>query len=155
MKKTMNSKLKTKFATALGKTPPDLETAFEFAKKAFARAYAPYSKFHVGAAIKVKGIELPFSGCNVENASYGATLCAERVGIVSACANVQKPKFEYLVLLTKNPEGDQPCGLCLQVLSEFCPPDFPIYTGSPTKGLTRKYLLKDFLPYPFAKAALS
>ena len=95
------------------------------ARDAKARAYAPYSKFHVGAALMMEGQS--FIGTNVENASYGGTLCAERTAISSAVATGLR-KLEIIAVSTDAPAGSpiekrSPSGLCRQVMSEFATPD--------------------------------
>jgi cytidine deaminase len=84
-------------------------------------AHAPYSKFQVGAAILTKSGKL-FSGCNVENASYGLTICAERSAAVSAVAAGEK---DWVAIAVATPGGHSPCGACRQVLVEFAP-DMPV-----------------------------
>lgn len=86
------------------------------------RAYAPYSKFLVGAAVQTIGGAI-FVGCNVENASYGLTICAERVAIGTAVAAGQT-RFAGMAIATSG--GHAPCGACRQVMSEFCA-DLPIW----------------------------
>ena len=125
-----------------------LDKAFETAVKARENAYSPYSNFKVGAALALKNSEKIFPGCNVENASYGGTICAERTAIVSAIASGGKVDFDFCVVVTGSEPASPPCALCLQVFSEFCPPDFPIYLATP-KGIEKKMLLKELLPVPF------
>jgi cytidine deaminase len=84
-------------------------------------AHAPYSKFQVGAAILTKSGKV-FSGCNVENASYGLTICAERSAAVSAVAAGEK---DWVAIAVATPGGHSPCGACRQVLVEFAP-DLPV-----------------------------
>jgi cytidine deaminase len=127
-----------------------LDKAFGIALKARENAYAPYSGFKVGAALAVKGSEKIFAGCNVENASYGATICAERTAIVSVVASEGKVDFDFCVVVTDSEPASPPCAMCLQVFSEFCPPDFPIYLATPN-GIEKKMLLKELLPVPFNK----
>jgi cytidine deaminase len=95
------------------------------ARKVARNTYSPYSKFPVGAALMTAGGKV-FTGCNVENASYGLTLCAERVAVTSAVAAGYR-KFKALAVVGGRRKAARPCGACLQVLSEFCGPDFPIY----------------------------
>lgn len=80
------------------------------------QAYAPYSKFQVGAAILTETGRI-ISGCNVENASYGLTICAERSAIFTAVAEGER---NFTDLVVASPGGVMPCGACLQVLAEFC-----------------------------------
>lgn len=117
----------------------------QMAVNAYNTAYAKYSKFRVGAAVMAGG--KAFSGCNIENASYGATVCAERVAIWKAVSE-QGPstKVDMLCLVTK--EGDIPCGMCLQVMSEFMSPEAEIFLCTEHEVKDTKKL-KDFLPYSF------
>ena len=124
-----------------------LETTWRAAVAVRNHAYAPYSGYRVGAAVRVTGVADPVAGCNVENASYGGTLCAERVAITRAIAgHGPRIHLEHLVLVTETPAP--PCGLCLQVLSEFVSGDFPIYTATPN-GVHTRYTLDALLPVRF------
>jgi cytidine deaminase len=110
------------------KTPPADVPArvLRAAKKVMKNAHAPYSKFRVGAAILLTNGKI-FSGCNVENASYGMTNCAERTAIFSAVAELG-PKIEIRAVSVVNDQGVpcSPCGACRQVIYEFGP-DATIY----------------------------
>jgi len=124
---------------------------FVLAEKARERAYVPYSGFSVGAALLTEQGEI-FTGCNIENRSYPAGLCAERVAVFSAIA-AGYDRFRSLVV-TGGMKGEKPedfcipCGMCLQVLSEFCSPDFEICLAKSADDLA-EYRLEDFLPYVF------
>lgn len=100
---------------------PDQAKLVQAALAARQQAYAPYSKFQVGAALRSTTGEV-FIGCNVENVSYGLTICAERAAVTAAVA-AGCQKFDALALALSG--GGTPCGACRQVLAEFCP-DLPI-----------------------------
>jgi cytidine deaminase len=129
----------------------DIQTAYKLAIDARKKAHAPYSDFLVGATFKVKGKDLFYSGCNVENASFGGTVCAERVGIWKWVSERDADDtLEFLVLVTDTPNPvATPCGMCLQVLSEFCPPDFPIHLAN-TQAIEKQVVLKDLFPMTFS-----
>lgn len=129
---------------------PIVENAYKEAVKAQNNAHAPYSNFHVGAAIKIKGKDKVYYGCNVENASYGATVCAERTAIQTSVCAEGKVEFEFLIVVTNTDPAIGPCGLCLQVISEFCKPDLPIYLAN-QNGIQQKVLFGDLLSSPFSK----
>ena len=94
-----------------------LEALVAAAREVRVRAYAPYSKYRVGAAILTRSGKV-FTGCNVENASYGATICAERFAIGKMVAADERDPV-MCVIVTAGPEPGSPCGMCRQVLSEF------------------------------------
>ena len=112
------------------------------------RAYTPYSKFNVGAVvIDTSGNEI--TGCNVENASYGLTLCAERAALCRAVADGTR-RFSALAVVCSGNAPVPPCGACLQVLAEFCPPGLPVVmaaAGRPPK--IARYTLGALLPRAF------
>ena len=125
-----------------------VDEAFQVALKARENAHAPYSKFQVGAAIKIKGDNTIYPGCNVENASFGATVCAERNAILSAVARKGKIVIEFVVVSCNTKPVTVPCALCLQVLSEFTGPETPIYLGD-LESVKKTVLFKELLPMPF------
>jgi cytidine deaminase len=100
------------------------------ARAAMKNAYAPYSKFHVGAAIQLSNGKI-FSGCNVENASYGLSNCAERTAIFSAVAELGT-KIEIRAVAVSNDHGVacSPCGACRQVIYEFGPDATIFFQGT-------------------------
>lgn len=116
----------------------------EVAASARQLAYAPYSKFSVGAAILTTTGEV-FTGCNVENASYGLTSCAERNAVFAAVAAGHR-EFSHLALVL--PEAGSPCGACRQVLNEFAP-NLQIIIADPELKLTRELNLTQLLPEAF------
>jgi homotetrameric cytidine deaminase len=129
-------------------TSPTTEELWTAACKVREHAYAPYSGYQVGAALRVRNSERIFTGCNVENASYGATICAERSAVVQAVADSEgAPEIEELVLVTHAPAV--PCGNCLQVLAEFCSPGSLISTSTPD-DLMPPRPFSEFLPLPFS-----
>lgn len=119
---------------------------WKLAVEARERAYAPYSKFKVGTALKIEGVDVAVPGCNVENASFGATVCAERISFFGARAQHGEFDPEFIVLVTE--PAATPCALCLQVMNEFCEPDFAIYIAD-TEGVKERRLLKELLPFSF------
>ena len=110
-------------------SPQERESLLAAARQALHRAHAPYSNFHVGAAVLTDQGEI-FSGCNVENASYGMTNCAERTAIFSAVAELG-PTIEIEAVAVTNDKGApcSPCGACRQVIFEFGP-DATVYFQS-------------------------
>jgi len=127
---------------------PELEKAYKLALETRERAYAPYSKFKVGSTVKIKGQDKYYSGCNIENASFGATMCAERVAFFSALAENGKTDFDFCLVLTDTDPATPPCALCLQVICEFCPPEFTVYLAN-LEGIQEKLQLSDLLGRPF------
>ncbi|MDR2369611.1 MAG: cytidine deaminase [Mycoplasmataceae bacterium] len=115
-------------------------------KKIIKHAYAPYSHFKVAALLETdQGV---FAGVNVENASFGLSLCAERVAIGSAITRGVK-KFNALYLLSSTARMDiTPCGACRQVIFELCPPHMPIYVYN-NNGKVKRYTTNELLPHGF------
>ena len=110
------------------------------------KAYVPYSKFPVGAALLTKEGEV-FSGCNIENASFGLTNCAERTAIFKAVSE-GKMEFDYLVVTGDTDAPISPCGACRQVLAEFCSPDMPVLLTN-NKGNKQITTVGELLPGAF------
>jgi cytidine deaminase len=125
----------------MAKAAPNL---VKLARTALKNAYAPYSDFKVGAAILLKDGRI-FTGCNVENASYGLTICAERNAIFAAvAASKRKPEIVAVAVLNHRGIACSPCGACRQVIAEFGPNAIVSYLGA--NGIvtrTMKELLVD------------
>ncbi|MGB9792031.1 MAG: cytidine deaminase [Thermacetogeniaceae bacterium] len=119
------------------------ESLLRVAKKASERAYAPYSGFRVGAALLASDGTL-FTGCNIENASYGLTICAERVALGKA---VSEGARSFAALAVWAPVARWPCGACLQCLAEFAP-DLRILRGG-DDGIREAASLAEIFPVPF------
>ena len=121
------------------------------AEKAREQAYAPYSGFRVGAALQTKSGKI-YTGCNIENAAYTPTNCAERTAVFKAVSEGEK---EFSAIAIVGGKGDEPselcapCGVCRQVLAEFCEGNFKILLG--TKENIRTYKLAEILPCSFGK----
>ena len=113
-------------------------------------SYAPYSNFNVAAALLTNEGKV-YTGCNIENASYSATVCAERTAIFKAVSEGDR-SFKAIAIAGgfkgKIEKECVPCGVCLQVMSEFCSPDFKIILIN-SENSYKEYMLKDFLPISF------
>ena len=131
----------------------DLELLMK-AIEARAFAYAPYSNHKVGAALVGKSGRI-YLGCNVENAAYSPTNCAERTAVFKA---VSEGELEFSAIAIVGGVGESlsevcaPCGVCRQVLAEFCEPDMKVVMGTPDKLVVST--LRELLPYSFGKANL-
>lgn len=112
------------------------------------RSYAPYSNFRVSAIVKARDNKQLFHGCNVENASFGATICAERNAITSMVTVCGHAVMEWVLIMSDVSDPVPPCGMCLQVLAEFGDDELPIYLAN-RSGIVRTMRLKDVLPYAF------
>jgi cytidine deaminase len=120
------------------------------ARAARARAYAPYSRFRVGAAVRAGGRVFP--GANVENASYGATICAERAAIAAA-VNAGARRLDAVAVASGTAPPAPPCGICLQTLAEFGGPNLPV-TLAGARGAVVETTLGELLPRGFSKKYL-
>ena len=122
------------------------------AKQAAAQAYAPYSKFPVGVAILADSGKI-YTGCNVENASYGGTVCAERNAIGAAVVAGER-KFSALLVYTPQVMLTPPCGICRQVIAEFFTPDAPIASCNHLQQ-QQDWTLGELLPAAFTPTYLA
>jgi|GEM_PF-14950 len=131
----------------------DLAISEAYAKRK--NAYAPYSNYKVGAALLSAGTSRVYSGCNVENSSYGAAICAERNAILNAIANEGSLGVELLVVVSEDSPPAPPCALCLQVLAEFTRPETEVHLLDTAAALEKGqgthlvYTFGDLLPHPF------
>ncbi len=121
------------------------EKLMAFARVATEFSYAPYSKFQVGAALLTEDGEV-FTGCNVENASYGATNCAERTALFKAVSE-GKRNFIKIAVAAKDGSPAYPCGVCLQVMNEFMPEGSVLVEEN---GQIIEYTLRQLLPKGFS-----
>ena len=123
----------------------------ELAKVAMENAYAPYSGYKVGAALLCKDGTV-YTGCNIENAAFSPTVCAERTAVFKA---VSEGRREFSALaVCGGKDGNitgffPPCGVCRQVLREFCADDFPVYLAG-AQGQYKTYTLSQLLPESFS-----
>ena len=123
----------------------------EAAKEAMKHAYAPYSKFEVGAALLGESGKI-YTGCNVENASFGATNCAERTAVFKAISEGER-KFVAIAIVSGSQAFTYPCGICRQVLGEFMPKGDIILENN--EGEIKKYPFEAMMPFHFGEAELN
>lgn len=129
-------------------TPDAFDDLLALARSARAMAYAPYSRFQVGAALLTRDGRR-FSGCNVENAAYGLCNCAERTALFSAiAAGCQPGDFTALAVIADTPAPVSPCGACRQVMSELCSDDMPVLLTN-LQGDTQQTTVAALLPGSF------
>jgi len=128
-------------------TEPELKALLRAAREVARNSYSPYSRFRVGAAIKLSNGEIA-TGTNVENASYGMTICAERSAVVRAVAQFgPEIHIEAVAIANLNDSASPPCGACRQVLAEFIAPDAPVIFAA-TDGV-RTMAFSELLPLAF------
>ncbi len=127
----------------------DFDALVQKAVEARARAYAPYSHYPVGAALLGKSGRV-YTGCNVENSSFGLTVCAERTAILKAVSEGER-EFQAIAVVTSN--GGSPCGACRQVLFEFLSPDAPVVMCD-TNGKREVHSLGELLAFGFGPGHL-
>ncbi|HBM76483.1 MAG TPA: cytidine deaminase [Verrucomicrobiales bacterium] len=120
------------------------------ARDAREHAYAPYSGFQVGSALRARSGRI-FTGCNVENSSYGLTICSERVALSKA---VSEGESEFDAIVVCAPGAPAPCGACRQVLYEFSP-ELVVFLVDPQKDAVGRVSLKQLLPSAFDGSSLS
>ena len=126
------------------------EALMSAAKQARENAHAPYSNFRVGAALRATSGRI-FGGCNVENAPYGLTICAERVAIFKAISEGERG-FDAIAVVTDTEALTPPCGACRQLIWEFCG-DVPVVMGN-LQGKVELLQMRDLFPKPFDSSSL-
>lgn len=119
----------------------------ELAKEAREFAYVPYSGFRVGAALLGRDGRV-FTGCNIENSAFGPTNCAERTAFFKAISEGYRA-FEKIAVISDSDDFTAPCGICRQVMAEFCDKDFQILMCK-RDGSYRQVSLEELLPYAFS-----
>ena len=124
----------------------EIKNMIRMAMDARDRAYVPYSGFRVGACIKTH-TGAYYLGCNIENASFGATNCAERTALFKAVYEGER-EFEALAIVSDSSNYTVPCGICRQALSEFCEPDMPVICAN-NEGKDKVFTFGEMLPYSF------
>ncbi|NTW05778.1 MAG: cytidine deaminase [Peptococcaceae bacterium] len=124
----------------------EIKEMIDMAIKIKQNAYAPYSKFRVGAVLLCE-LGKKYTGCNVENSSFSLTCCAERVAIFKAISEGEK-EFKALVLVSDSEDFCTPCGACRQVMAEFAL-DMPVYMGN-NRGLYQVKTVAELLPLNFS-----
>ncbi|KAI8980320.1 cytidine deaminase [Pilobolus umbonatus] len=123
-----------------------LDNLFKLALSAKETSYSPYSKFRVGAALLCEDNTV-FTGCNVENASYGGAICAERTAIVKAVSEGHR-QFKAIAVSTDTDDFVTPCGICRQFMSEFVTAELPVYSLTAT-GDHKAFSFEELLPHAF------
>lgn len=123
----------------------DNKKLIKLADEAKNNSYSPYSNFKVGAALITEN-KIIYKGCNIENASYGATICAERTALFKAVSEGHK-KFTKLAIMSSNGDFTFPCGICLQVISEFMPDGEIILANN--KDEIKIFKVKELLAHGF------
>jgi cytidine deaminase len=121
------------------------------ARAAREHAVAPFSRFRVGAALATAGGRI-YAGCNVENASYGLTICAERVALVKALSEGER-EFTALAVVADTESPTPPCGACRQLLWEYCG-DIPVTLANRAR-VTGQHTMRELLPHPFDRGNLT
>lgn len=132
-------------------SPEQIRQLIEHAFAARELAYAPYSHFRVGASV-LDDRERIFSGCNIENSSYGATNCAERTAVFKAVSE-GAARIRAMAVITDAEEFARPCGICRQVLAEFADADFFLLALAPDRTY-RLLTMEDLLPQAFGNQSL-
>lgn len=151
----MNS---THHSSSVASASPQIQELYKKALAARELSYSPYSGHQVGAAIRTNQGKI-YTGCNVENSSFGATVCAERVAIQKAISETGKIQIQEIMVVTQATPPWPPCGMCRQVIAEFGPElsklkDVKIHTAN-LEGVLNTYSWNDLIPHAFTPSHLS
>ena len=134
------------------KVPAKIRKAHRAAVRARKNSYSPYSKYKVGAALVAKSKII--TGCNIENANYGGTVCAERVALWKAIsAGEQAPITDIVIVTQSETVCGPPCGFCLQVLVELCSLNTTVWLAN-TRKIVQRFTLHELVPHPFTSKEL-
>ena len=132
------------------KVPEDVRLLLDEAKDVMKNAFAPFSKFKVGAAIRTEKGNV-YRGCNVENASLGGTICAERGAAMASIASEGYGRFKAIAIASGSDDPAPPCAICRQFLAQFTDPDVPVYLISVKSGVLKKFRFGVLMPYAFTE----
>lgn len=124
-----------------------VQALLDAAQQARSHAYVPYSQYGVGAALLTADGTV-YTGCNIENAAYGPTICAERTAFFKAVYDGHR-SFSAIAVIATGEQPGFPCGVCRQVMAEFCDGDFLIITANRDRSVVQINCLKELLPYAF------
>ena len=132
------------------KVPEDVRLLLDEAKNVMKNAFAPFSKFKVGAAIRTEKGNV-YRGCNVENASLGGTICAERGAAMASVASEGYGRFKAIAIASGSDDPAPPCAICRQFLAQFTDQDVPVYLISVKSGVLKKFRFGVLMPYAFTE----
>ena len=132
------------------KVPEDVRLLLDEAKNVMKNAFAPFSKFKVGAAIRTEKGNV-YRGCNVENASLGGTICAERGAAMASVASEGYSRFKAIAIASGSDDPAPPCAICRQFLAQFTDQDVPVYLISVKSGVLKKFRFGVLMPYAFTE----
>lgn len=132
------------------KVPESVKHLLDDARHVMENAYAPFSHFKVGAAILTKRGNV-YRGCNVENASLGGTICAERGAAMASVASEGYGRFKAIAIASGSDDPAPPCAICRQFLAQFTDPDVPVYLISVKSGVLKKFRFGTLMPYAFTE----
>lgn len=128
----------------------EIDRLLDVAKAVLGNAHAPYSKFRVGAAILTESGNI-YKGCNVEDPSFGGTICAERGAAVASVAAEGFCRFKAIAIASESEDPAPPCGICRQFLSQFTGPSVPVFLVSTKSNIIKMITFGNLMPYAFTE----